>query len=126
MVKKLNKLFVFGAIIFLVLIAGHALAVVGGTSASSSEQTINLKDLSPFGTCGQLDCILKKIMDFIFYLAIPLTSIMVLWGGFQLLTAAGDPEKVKNGGKTVLYSAIGFAVVLLSKFVVALITDIIK
>ena len=118
---------VLGAVVFLCLFVTQALAQSGGgTNPPGGEQVIDLKDLSPLGTCGKLDCILVKILDFVFYLAIPLTSIMVLWGGFQILTAAGNPEKVKTGGKTVLYAAVGFAVVILSKAVSYLITDIIS
>lgn len=130
MSKKMNKLFVAGAILFLALIATQALAQVGGTSGgpapAKSEQTINFKDLSPFGSCGKIDCVLAKILKLITYIAIPITSIMVLWGGFQILTAAGDPEKVKTGGKTVLYAAVGFAVILISSSIVSLVTDVIN
>lgn len=117
-----------GMALLLVIAAPQVMAAPpsGGTTGDSTEQVIDLKDLSPLGTCGKLDCILVKILDFVFYLAIPLTSIMVLWGGFQILTAAGNPEKVKTGGKTVLYAAVGFAVVILSKAVAFLITDIIS
>ena len=121
--KKIGKVILIGVVLSLLVMAMPALADIGGTSG---EKVIDLKDLSPLGTCGKLDCILVKILDFVFYLAIPLTSIMVLWGGFQILTAAGNPEKVKTGGKTVLYAAVGFAVVILSKAVSYLITDIIS
>lgn len=121
--KKVSKILILGMAVLFVLVAAQAVAQVGGTSG---EKVIDLKDLSPLGTCGKLDCILVKILDFVFYLAIPLTSIMVLWGGFQILTAAGNPERVKTGGKTVLYAAVGFAVVILSKAVAFLITDIIS
>ena len=129
--KKINMVLVLGAVVFLCLFVTQALAQSGGgtnppATPPGGEQVIDLKDLSPLGTCGKLDCILVKILDFVFYLAIPLTSIMVLWGGFQILTAAGNPEKVKTGGKTVLYAAVGFAVVILSKAVSYLITDIIS
>lgn len=126
--KKIIITLFFGAALFLVVAAPQVMAAPpsGGTTGDSTEQVIDLKDLSPLGTCGQLDCILEKIMDLIYYLSIPITSIMVLWGGFQILTAAGSPEKVKTGGKTVLYAAIGFAVVILSRAVTYLITDIIS
>jgi len=125
--KKISTIVFVGITLSLLAVGGYVMAASGDmTLPPSGEQVIDLKDLSPFGTCGQLDCILVKIMDLIFYIAIPLTSIMVLWGGFQILTAGGDPEKVKTGGKTVLYSAIGFAVVLVSRSVVSLITDIIN
>jgi len=48
----------------------------------------------------------------------------VLIGGFQMITAAGNAEKFSSGRKTILYAAIGFAVVLAAKAVVVLIKNI--
>jgi hypothetical protein len=39
---------------------------------------------------------------------------MVVIGGFQLMTAAGEPAAVSKGKKTILYAAIGLAVLLLA------------
>jgi hypothetical protein len=49
---------------------------------------------------------------------------MVLVGGFQLMMAGGDTEKVTRGRKTILYAAVGFAVVLLAKSVALIIQNI--
>ena len=56
-----------------------------------------------------------NVIGFIFYyIAIPLATIMVLVGAFQMMTSAGDPEKFSNGRKTLLYAAIGFVAALLA------------
>jgi len=44
----------------------------------------------------------------------PLCVIMVLVGAFQMMTAAGNPEKFSQGKKTLTWAAIGFAVVLIA------------
>ncbi len=125
--KKVSAVVLVGVVLSFLVVGGYVLAASGDAIIPpSGDQVIDLKDLSPFGTCEKLDCILAKILDLIYYISIPITSIMVLWGGFQILTAAGDPEKVKTGGKTVLYAAIGFAVIIISKAIVYLITDIIS
>jgi hypothetical protein len=95
----------------------------GGTNPST---IINLGDLNPFGDCTTLECVLGPIFNILFYVSIPVCSIIVLWGGFQILTAGGDAEKVKTGGKTILYAAIGFVVVLLSNGVVSIITSVVS
>ncbi len=69
------------------------------------------------------DTILKKITGFLFIIAVPIVSIMVLVGGFQMMTAGGDPEKFSKGRKTILYAAIGFVVVLLADSVATLIKN---
>ncbi|OGY99724.1 MAG: hypothetical protein A2945_01855 [Candidatus Liptonbacteria bacterium RIFCSPLOWO2_01_FULL_52_25] len=75
---------------------------------------IALADLTnPLGTCD-LSCLAGKITKFLFIISIPIVSIMVLVGGFQMMTAGGNPEKFSSGKKTILYAAIGFVVVLLA------------
>jgi len=46
-----------------------------------------------------------------------LVLLMVVWGGFQWLTAAGSPEKVKSGMQTILWAVLG-AVITLSSYVI--------
>lgn len=78
---------------------------------------------SVFGTssCSGLVCMANKIIDFLTVVAVPIMAIMVLYGGFQLVTAGGNPEKFKSGRTTVLYAAVGFVVILAAKGVVAVI-----
>ena len=66
------------------------------------------------------------LMKGVLWAAVPITTAMVLWGAFQILTAGGDPEKVKSGGKTVLYAAMGFGLVLIAQGMTLLIQDILK
>ena len=35
-----------------------------------------------------------------------------VWGGFGYITSSGNPEKLDQSKKTVLYSGIGLAIVL--------------
>ncbi len=75
------------------------------------------------GNCNDLTCPAQAIINFLFTIAIPLCGIMVLVGGFQMLTAAGDPAKFSNGRKTILYAVAGFAVVLIAGGVATLIRN---
>lgn len=70
--------------------------------------------------------VVTKIINFIFVFATPICVIMVLWGGFEMMTSAGDPEKFSTGRKTILYAAVGFVVVLLANSVATLIQSIFK
>lgn len=42
------------------------------------------------------------------------TLLMVVWGGFQWLTSAGNEEKIKKGSQTMLWAVIGVVAVLVS------------
>jgi uncharacterized membrane protein len=59
--------------------------------------------------------ILCTIINWVFWLLIVLTIIFVLVAAFKYLTAAGDPEKVKSAGNTLLYAAIAVVVALIAK-----------
>ena len=72
-------------------------------------------------SCADLFCLLEKVILVIFNIAIPVTVIMVLIGAFQILTAGGDPAKFATGQKTILYAAVGFALVILANSLVAII-----
>jgi hypothetical protein len=62
--------------------------------------------------------------NFLLAIAAPLCGIMVVWGGFQMMTAAGNPEKFTTGKKTLTYAAIGFVIVLLASGAAQLIKNV--
>lgn len=70
--------------------------------------------------------LLDRIVGFLQTIAIPIVAIMVIWGGFQMLFATGDPEKFKTGKKTIIYAAIGFAVILIAKGVTSIVKDLLQ
>ncbi len=43
-----------------------------------------------------------------------LALLMLVWGGFQWLISAGNPEKITQGTQTMLWAAIGVVLVLAS------------
>lgn len=73
-----------------------------------------------------IQCVAVRVVGFLLEIAVPLTAIMVLVGGFMMITAGGDPEKFSKGKKTLLYAASGFVVVLLANGIVQVIQSIFK
>lgn len=73
---------------------------------------------------GSFQAIVDNIISFIFKIAIVLAPIMVLLGGFLLITAAGNPEQVSRAKNLLIWTAVGFLVVLLSKGILAIINQI--
>lgn len=63
---------------------------------------------------------------FLLAIAAPLCGIMVVWAGFQMMTAAGNPERFSAGKKTLTYAAIGFVIVILASGGVQFIQDILN
>ena len=95
------------------------LAQTVGGSAGSGGILVN-----PLAPCDNFPCLATKIVGFLLEIAVPLTAIMVLVGGFMMITAGGDPEKFSKGKKTLLYAAIGFVVVLFANGIVQVIRSV--
>jgi len=52
-----------------------------------------------------------------------LTLLMLIWGGFQWLTSAGNAEKVKSGTQTMVWAVIGVVLVFSSYLILSTFTD---
>ena len=102
----------------LVMVVAFLFVIAFGAHVAMAQTSITLPN--PL-SCNDLVCATGKVYTFIFDIAIPITAIMALVGGFQMITAGGDPEKFGKGRKTLLYAAIGFAVVLVSGGIVQII-----
>jgi len=111
--------------------------VIGGTIISSvllwkvtyaqstQSQAISLTD--PLGGHETFTTVSTAVAGFLFWdVAAPLSIIMVLVGAFQLITSSGDPEKVSQGRKTVMYAAIGLVVALIAGGAVSIIRSFIS
>jgi len=75
--------------------------------------------------CCLLDTI-YTVTDWIFAGVVALVVIFVLIGAFNLLTAAGSPEKVKSGRDFIIYASIGMLVALLAKAIPAIVKAILR
>ncbi len=53
-----------------------------------------------------------------------LTLLMLVWGGFQWLTSAGNAEKVKKGTQTMIWAIVGVALVFSSYIILKTFTDL--
>ena len=69
---------------------------------------------NPLGNVRDIGGLLHRIAGFLFAIAAPILTIMVLWAGFQFLTSAGEPEKLATARKTLLWAVLGFAIVLIN------------
>ena len=121
--------FIYAAIVLKVLSVGVALAQRGDTGSmgdtgyrgDTGGGDITL--LNPLGAATFAELV-QKILEALFTLSIPIVSIMVMVGGYYILTAAGNEERLKTGRNTITYAVIGFAVILIANGVVSLIRQL--
>lgn len=69
---------------------------------------------NPLGEGTTILGLLERITGYLWEIAVPIVTIFILYGAFQILTAAGDVKRVESGRKTILYAVIGFGVILIA------------
>lgn len=92
----------------------------GGQSNSPGGGTLP----NPISGCNDLSCVGQKIIAFLQTIAFVILSIMVLYGGFQMMTAGGSEEQFTNGRKTLTYAVIGIAVVIIASGVAGIVKSL--
>jgi hypothetical protein len=60
-----------------------------------------------------LEEILTSVKNTLKSLGYIVCTIFMIVGGYQMITASGDPQKFETGKRTLLYASIGFIVILI-------------
>lgn len=91
----------------------------GGEAATSSSITID--NPLKFNT---VTGIIRAAVDFLIKAAGAILVVIILFGAFQIMTAAGNPENIKKGRNTIVWALIGFAIMLVASGLGAVIANI--
>ncbi len=94
-----------------------------GTNPPGGTNPLDLQIINPLNA-GTIPDILNAVSGFLYALALAFVTIMVLWGGFQILTAAGSPGQIDKGKQTLLWAVIGTVVILIAGGIAGIIKDI--
>lgn len=123
MLKKI--LLTIGLLTVVLALNGH---FVEAYSLDTSYRPVN----SPFNLDykantpeGNTIMILQIIAGALLYFATPVAIIMIAFSGFQIVTGGADSDKLEEGKKSITWSLIGLAAIILSysliRFVLTLI-----
>ncbi len=105
MKKILEKSYlIITAIFFLPLI-------VRAQDVSADIPNVNLGDIA------------AKIAQYFLGFVVLATIFMIIWAGFNLVTAEGDQEKVIKAKKTILGAVVGLIIALLAQIIVNVALD---
>ncbi len=66
------------------------------------------------------EALINSVINFIFIVALAIAPLMIIIAGFYFITAAGNPQKIDIAKRIILYTAIGLAIVLFAKGLIAL------
>lgn len=63
--------------------------------------------------------LVEKIINFALYMiAIPLSVIFIIYGGFTIMTAGSSPERVKTGRSVIKAAVVGLLIALFAWMIV--------
>ena len=74
--------------------------------------------------CGwdDLSQLIQNLLNLLLYGAIPLAVLVILYGGFTILTAAGSEGRYEQGKNAIIGAVVGLCIVFGSYILVSLIT----
>ena len=70
-----------------------------------------------------IDQTINNILSYLFTFLYFIASVLIIWAGFNILTASGDDEKVKNWKKIIIQAFIGLILIFLADQITQLIFD---
>jgi ABC-type spermidine/putrescine transport system permease subunit II len=73
-----------------------------------------------------IEQMIEDIINFVINIVIICAGIIIIIGGYLMVTSAGNPEQFEKGKKTLLYGAIGFILVFAARELAEEIMNIIK
>jgi len=73
-----------------------------------------------WGVCCMLNT-LFTVTNWVFYIMTIIAVLMIVFGGFTYITAAGDPTKAGKGKSILTFAIIGLAIALIAKLIPSLV-----
>lgn len=70
------------------------------------------------------EAIINNVINFIFGLAVFIAPLMIIIAGGLFITSGGDISKIEQAKKIILWTVVGFAIILLSKGVLGIIKQL--
>lgn len=79
---------------------------------------------NPLTEGTQFEDIVDNLIDFVFNIAIVLAPLTTIIAGFLLVTAGGNLEQINKAKAMIVWSIIGFLIILLAKGIMAVIMNL--
>jgi type IV secretory pathway VirB2 component (pilin) len=117
-VKKIKL--IITAVAFAVSIAGVGVVQTSVFAAPADDVCDGIKATG--GTCtgdgGNVDTLVKTIVQIISAVAGIVAVIMIIISGIKYITSGGDSTKITSAKNTLIYAIVGLVIVVLSQFIV--------
>jgi len=88
------------------------------------QKTTGIAICNPLTTTSFTD-VVDRILNILFFVAIAVAPVMIIVAGFKFLTGGGNPETLQGARQMLIWTAVGFGIILLSKGIVFIVRGII-
>jgi len=72
-----------------------------------------------------LDELIEGVISFIFTIATAVFPLLIVIAAFYFLTAAGNPRQIETAKTIILYTIIGYAIILISRGLIYIVRNIV-
>ena len=103
---------------------------LGGDPATPDKQEGLCQKPTGIAICNPLQStnftgVVDKILNILFFVAIAVAPVMIIVAGFKFLTGGGNPETLQGARQMLIWTAVGFGIILLSKGIVMILRSVI-
>lgn len=95
-----------------------------GTPSAKDFPTGKTCICNPLGQGTGFTDVVDKILNIIFFVAIAVAPVMIIVAGFKFLTGGANPETLKSARMMLIWTAVGFGIILLSKGIVLILRGV--
>ncbi|MCX6764245.1 MAG: pilin [Candidatus Nealsonbacteria bacterium] len=72
-----------------------------------------------------VDTLIESVTNFILYLATVVYPLMVIFAAFLFMTAAGNPSNIEKAKSVLIFSSVGYGIIILANALVYVIKSVI-
>jgi len=111
--------FIFAALILSIVLAPALVFAVG-----PDEQPGTILSLPNPLAVGSFEGLITAIINWLLLISLPIIILLILYAGFQFMVSGVSPDARKNSLNIIKYALIGYAIMLLAKVLVGVITGV--
>lgn len=121
---KFILLFLFAALIVALMLVSPVLSRAAFQLAPDCDPSLPPSHENACNISAAIKWLQRLIRDVVTVIAIPLATIMIIYGGFVIMTAGGSDEKLKRGKSIIISAVIGIVISLGSYIIITTIKAI--
>ena len=97
-----------------------------GKTSGSGGGSQSIKIPNPLGNVKTFGELINRLVNWLLIIGAPILTLMIIVGAFQIMTGAGEPEKITKGRHTITYAIIGYALLLISTGITTIIANVLS